>query len=835
MSALSSPGPAQALCVHCALPLPPGRPIEAVVEGTRRLFCCHGCRGAYLILHEAGLSSFYERRDWHSAGLPAGAFEQNYSAAYLERFVTREGGEARMVFLVEGVRCASCVWVIEKLLGRLDGVSAVRLNYGTHRARVSFDPHRIDAAQIFAEVARIGYLPRPYSADEGARLAERERRSLLVRFGTSVFLSMQLMGYSFALYAGYFSGMDPLTKDILHGFAALVATPVVFYCGAPFLRGGWRALRNAAPDMDLLLAIGILAAYFVSIEALFSRGEVYFDTAAMIVTLVLLGRVFEGGARRRASAGIDRLLRLAPESALRLGDGGVAEEVASARLRVGDLIRVRPGERFAVDGEIVEGTGEIDEAAVTGEARPVRRGPGEPVSAGTVSLVAALTVRVTAAAADSFVARVARMVEEAQMRSAPMQRLADRVCRYFVPAVALLAAGTWTWWRLYPDPAVSPLLAAVAVLVVACPCALGLATPTAIMVGTGTAAARGILFRGGDVLESAGRLTVVAFDKTGTLTEGKPRVTAIRRAAGVSAEELLFEAARAEAGSLHPLAKAIVAEAQGRGIAVEAPHESRAWAGFGVACDTGTGTLRVGSRAFLTQGGIDVPEAFQGEGATEVHVARHNRYLGMLLLEDALRPGAAASLAALKEMGLRTALLTGDTPAAAARLEALPLDEIHARLDPAAKAAWVVQQRAAGHRVLMVGDGINDAPALAEADVGSSLAGSTDIALETSDLVLTRPDLDRLVEAVRLARRTLGTIRQNLFWAFLYNVMALPLAAAGGLAPIHAAAAMALSSVCVIANSLRLAGKDRLSGIGYQVSGKSYTPPAPEPLLRPDT
>ncbi len=809
----------QESCVHCDLPLPPGRPIEAIVENEQKLFCCHGCRGAYLILHEAGLSSFYERRTWESAGLPAGAFEQAYSAAYLERFVTRDSDQAHLLFLVEGVRCASCVWVIEKLLGRMEGVLQVRLNYGTHRARVAFDPQRVDASQIFAEIARIGYLPRPYDADESSRLADQQRRSLLIRFGTSVFLSMQLMGYSFALYAGYFSGMDPLTKDILHWFAALVATPVVFYCGAPFIQGGWRALRNAAPDMDLLLAIGILAAYGVSIEALFTGGEVYFDTAGMIVTLVLLGRVFEGGARRRASAGIDRLLRLAPESAMRLTNDGT-EEVASAQLCVGDLIRVRPGERFAVDGEIVEGEGEIDEAAVTGEARPVRRGPGEAVSAGTVSLGSLLTVRVTAAAADSFVARVARMVEEAQMRRAPMQRLADRVCRYFVPAVALLAAGTWIWWRLFPDPVVSPLLAAVAVLVVACPCALGLATPTAIMVGTGTAAGRGILFRGGDVLEAAGRLTVVAFDKTGTLTEGKPRVVAVRHAAGVTAGELLAEAARAEEGSLHPLGKAIVAEAQSRGIAFESVRESRAWAGFGIACDTGSGALRVGSRAFLDQGGIEIPEAFQGEGATEVHVAREARYLGMILLEDALRPGAEASLAALKKMGLRTALLTGDTPAAAGRLASLPLDEIHSRLDPAAKAAWVARQRAAGHRVLMVGDGINDAPALAEADVGSSLAGSTDIALETSDLVLTRPDLGRLVEAVRLARRTLVTIRQNLFWAFLYNVMALPLAAAGGLAPIHAAAAMALSSVCVIGNSLRIKAGERFKEEGERKKEK---------------
>ncbi|MBE0597390.1 MAG: heavy metal translocating P-type ATPase, partial [Desulfuromonadales bacterium] len=419
------------------------------------------------------------------------------------------------------------------------------------------------------------------------------------------------------------------------------------------------------------------------------------------------------------------------------------------------------------------------------------------------------TVRVAAVAADSFVARVARLVEEAQLRRAPVRALADRVSGLFVPAVALLAAGTFFYWRLFPDSQVSPLLAAVAVLVVACPCALGLATPTAILVATGAAARRGILFRGGDVLESAARLTTAAFDKTGTLTEGRPRLLALHPAHGIETEELLREAARAEGGSLHPLGRAIIAAARDRGVLVESSGPGRTHAGLGISCGAGLETLRVGSRAFLLREGIAVPEPLAVDAATEVHVARGERYLGLLLLEDRLRPEAAACLAALKRLGLHTALLTGDSPAVARRLAAeVHLDEVHAGLDPAAKGGWVAEERQAGHRVLMVGDGINDAPALAEADVACSLAGSTDIALDTSDIVLTRPDLGRLVEALTLARRTLRIIRQNLFWAFLYNILALPLAAAGQLAPIHAAAAMALSSVCVVGNSLRLQGKE---------------------------
>ena len=827
---MSSP----AACAHCALPLPPGRPIQAVTGGAEHLFCCPGCRGAWLFLHEAGLENFYRQRSWEGAGLPEGAFEQSYSAAYLERFVRREPAGAQLLLLVEGIRCASCVWVIEKLLARVEGVSDVRVNYASHRVRIRFDPDRVNPSTLFAEIARIGYVPRPLTSGMEERLAEKERRSLLIRFGTAFFLSMQLMGFSFALYAGYFSGMDPATKDLLHYFSALVATPVVFYAGAPFLRGGWRSLRNRRPDMNLLIALGVLAAYGVSVHEVFAGGEVYFDTAAMIVTLVLAGRLFEGGARRRAAAGIDRLMRLAPESAERLVDGGT-QEVGTSELAVGDLIRVRPGERFAVDGVIVEGEGEVDEAAVTGEARPVRRAPGQEVSAGVLNLTTLFTVRVAAQAADSFIARVARLVDEAQMRRAPVQRLVDRVSGLFVPAVTLLAVGTFLYWRLFPDPQVNPWLAAVAVLVVACPCALGLATPTAILVATGAAAGRGIFFRGGDVVEAAARVTTAAFDKTGTLTEGRPRVLGVQGGEGVTEDELLQAAAAAESGSLHPLARAVVAEAQRRGIAVEAAGEGRAHAGLGVVASQGGEALRVGSRAFLEGEGIAVPEAFRGGSATEVHVARGARYLGLLLLEDRPRPEAAACLETLGRHGLRTALLTGDTPEAARRLaQEVPLGEIRVRLTPEKKGEWVAQRQKGGERVLMVGDGINDAPALAEAHVACSLAGSTDIALETSDLVLTRPDLGRLVEALELARRTLSIIRQNLFWAFLYNVLALPLAAAGKLAPIHAAAAMALSSICVIGNSLRIkavkTGERSESGERSKVKGERGNPDLETPV-----
>jgi Cu2+-exporting ATPase len=792
------------LCAHCGLAIAPADLVLDTVAGLPRRFCCQGCRGAYRIITGAGLGGFYSKRDWSAPGTPEGAFTSAYDDAFLARFVRQSETGAEISFLLDGIRCASCIWLIERILGRLDGVAEARANYGTHRVRVRFDPQRLTAAELFVAVSRIGYLPRPYTAAEAQLHAEQERRSLLLRFGTAFFLSMQLMGYSFARYAGYFQGIAADVRNLMQILAAVVTTPVVFYSGWPFLRGGLRSLGHLLPSMDLLIAAGVLAAYGASLYALVAGGEVYFDTAAMIVTLILAGRLFENAARRRAAAGVDRLLRLAPDTARRL-EGEVVVEVEANRLSPGDHILVRPGERFPVDGLLLAGETEVDEAAVSGEPLPVCRRPGAPVTSGTLNLSAAVTVRVTAAAADSFIARIARLVEAAQARRAPVQRLADRVVAVFVPAVALIAAATYAWWTLFPAAGTSPLLAAVAVLVIACPCALGLATPTAVLVATGAAAARGILFRGGDVLEATGRLDLAAFDKTGTLTCGRPRVTAIRPAAGSEAD-LLRLAALAEGGAKHPLAQAILAEAGRRGIAAGRGEGVRCLPGRGLECDTPAGSLRVGSRAFLQQSGIELPPADAGQEQTEVHVALGPDYRGVLLLADQLRPEAAETVARLARLGIRSALLTGDSSAAGVRIgRELAMAEVHSGMTPEQKTAWVDAAIGRGERVLMVGDGINDAPALSAATVGCAMAGGTDIALETSDLVFTRPDLGHLTLALILARRTLRIIRQNLFWAFAYNVLAIPLAVAGQLTPIHAAAAMALSSVCVVGNSLRLA------------------------------
>lgn len=795
-------------CYHCGDPNPAGAPICHEENGQRFLFCCHGCRSAFLLIRGAGLEQFYQQRQWDEEGLPAGAFDERYSAEYLERHTTAEpDGQRSISIFVEGIRCATCVWLVERMLLKIPGVTQARLNYGTHRARVAFDPERTSAQTIFQTLTRLGYLPRPYEQNHVEEARRREQRSLVIRFVTAAFLSMQLMGYSLALYAGYFQGMSAEARALMQVLSAIVTTPVVFYAGWPFLVGGWNSLRNRSPNMDTLICIGVLAAYFASLHAMVSDGEVYFDTAAMIVTLILAGRLFENMARNRALQGVERLLRVAPATACRLRDGQT-ETVDTASLAVGDIVLVRPGERFSVDGMVLEGQTEVDESIISGEPLPVLRGAGERVLAGAMNLSASVQVRVTTSAAESFIARIARVVEEAQSRKAPIEQLVNRISRVFVPIVVLVSAGSFTYWSAFPAEHTTPLLAAVAVLIIACPCALGLATPMAVLVGTASAARHGMLFRGGDIVEMTARIDTIAFDKTGTLTEGRPRVIHVEPFPSSTADELLRLAAMAEQGSVHPIARGILEEARRREIPLPSePHSSTAIAGKGVICPTRHGTIRVGTPTLLDEGGVLVPGSpiAHHEGSTAVHVALEQQYHGVILLEDTPRQDSAATIAHLHTMGIRTALLTGDTRTAGHSLaKGLGIDEVHAEQLPAEKAQWISQRMASGNHVMMVGDGINDAPALSTAHIGCAMAGGTDVALEVSDIVLTRPQPLRIVDALTIARRIRRGIRQNLFWAFIYNVSAIPLAALGFLAPIHAAAAMTISSLCVVGNSLRL-------------------------------
>jgi P-type Cu2+ transporter len=790
------------LCKHCQLPIAPHELISETIGDRVLHFCCRGCQGAYQIICGAGLEQFYRRRNWNDPGIAEGAFTTSFTTENLASLVQQDEHGHTLSFLLEGIRCASCVWLIEKILLGLPGVQEARINYGTHRARVRFDPQQTTPSTIFTRVAQLGYRPRPLTARSLQEAGVQARRSLLIRFGTAVFLSMQLMGYSLALYAGYFQGIDPGAKQMIQYFAAGVTTPVVFYAGWPFLSGGWRSLRNHSPNMDLLIALGVLTAYCYSLLMLLTGSEVYFDSAAMIVTLILLGRLLEDAARRQAAEGIDRLLQLTPERVVRLNPGGDQESIESSCLRAGDLILVGPGERFAADGALAEGETEIDESVVTGEPLPVLRVPGDKITSGSLNISTSVSLRVAQPVHESFIAKVARLVEDAQARRAPVQSIADRVSAWFVPAVILLACATLLFWLNRGGAPSSAILNAVSVLVVACPCALGLATPTAILVATGRAARAGILFRGGDILEQTARIQVIAFDKTGTLTSGSPAVCRVCPQ-GISADELLTIAARIESGTRHPIATGILREATRRGMTIPIQNGVKTFPGRGLQLELPGETLLAGNRQFLLGAGIEL--APQQSALTEVYLARNQVCLGSIQLEDQVRPEAASAIQQLHASGYRTCLLTGDTSASGKRLaDLLGIRDLEVGQAPEQKAAWIRDQQSRQSRVMMVGDGINDAPALAAADIGCAMAGGTDIALETSDIVLTRPDLGKLTEAVLLARNTLRIIRENLCWAFTYNLIAIPLAASGRLAPVYAAAAMAVSSICVVGNSLRL-------------------------------
>ena len=607
---------------------------------------------------------------------------------------------------------------------------------------------------------------------------------------------------------------DPLALGI---FKFLLTTAILAGPGRVFFRLGIPALLRGAPEMNSLVVLGTTAAWGWSSVVTFApalvpeTGQyVYFEAAAVIVTLILLGRWLEAGARGRAGAAIRKLMALRPETATRVTDKAEIE-VALGDLRRGDLIRLKPGGRVAVDGVVTDGESWIDEAMLTGEPVPVAKRQGDPVTAGTVNGTGTLIYRATAVGADTVLARIVAMVEDAQATRLPVQSLINRVTAIFVPvvlAIAVLAAGAWLIWG--PDPA-KALVIAVSVLIIACPCAMGLATPVSILAGTGRAAELGVLFRKGDALQGLGRVDLVAFDKTGTLTEGKPRVTAIVPAAPCDADTLIALAAGVEAASEHPLARAILAEAAARGVAPVVVTGFDAKTGAGVVAQIEGETLRLGSRAFLEGAGVAVPP-IDPSPATEVHLARGAVYLGYLALSDPIKPDAARAVAALKARGVAVAMMSGDAegPVQAVARD-LGIEMALARLSPAEKRAQVIAWRQAGRRVAFVGDGINDAAVLAEADVGIALGTGTDVAIEAGDVVLVSGAPMGVLTAMEVSRRTLNNIVQNLVWAFGYNVALIPVAAGvlalfGGpfLNPMLAAGAMAASSVLVVLNALRL-------------------------------
>ena len=742
---------------------------------------------------------------------------------------------------VEGMTCASCVNRIERFLRQTDGVAEASVNLATERATVRLDPSLAGRAEVEAAIAAAGYDVRAEpseaadtltldAADPDAAARAREQRRLGQKAAVSVAVAVAIM--AIMLWPGGL-GIDMHT---LNWLLLVPATFIQVWAGGVFVRNAWRQARHGTVSMDTLVAMGTLAAWGYSVvvtvapELVMAAGiepVTYFDSSAMIIGLILTGRWLEARARSQASGAVAALVGLQARTA-RLVRGDAETDVPVERIVVGDLLRVRPGEKVPVDGVITSGTSAIDESMLTGEPLPAARAVGDAVIGATINGSGSFLMRATHVGRDSVLGQIVRMVREAQGSKAPIQRIADRVTEWFVPLVIVLAAVTFLAWLLLgPEPALTlALISAISVLIIACPCAMGLATPTAVMVGTGTAAQSGVLIRGGAALEMAGRVDTVIFDKTGTLTAGRPAVIAVRPVGGADADQVLRLAAAVERGSEHPLAAAVLAEAARRGLPTDEAEGFEAIIGRGVRATVGGQVVLVGSGDFLVEGGVSPanlpPLAAPGAAAarTTVFVAADAVALGAIDIDDPLKPGAADAVRALHEAGLVVHLLSGDTPAAAEAVAAsVGIESVTAGVRPADKARHVKALQAAGHVVAMVGDGINDAPALAQADVGIAIGSGTDVAIEASDITLIGGDPRLVASAIALSRRTLRVIRENLAWAFGYNVVLIPVAMGLlypffglRLDPMLAAAAMAFSSVSVVLNSLRLRGSPPPAG-----------------------
>ncbi len=718
------------------------------------------------------------------------------------------------VFDITGMTCATCARTIEEALSSLDGVVSASVNLATERATVRHDPEMITVAGLKKAISDAGYeaVPRGDSLGDTVKEARaREDRRLRILLIFSFLLAVPTFILSMAV---------PFEMSTNNWILLALATPVQLVAGWQFYVGAYKAIRNRRANMDVLIALGTSAAYIYSLLVTAAPGvfdgEVYFDTAALIISIVLLGRYFEARAKGRTSEAIKKLMGLRPSTATVIVDGREVE-LPIEDVEVGHTVVVRPGEKIPVDGLVIDGASAVDESMLTGESMPVDKKPGDQVSGATINKNGYLKFRATKVGKDTVLSQIIRLVEQAQGSKAPIQRLADSVAAIFVPTVLAVATLAFLGWYLVGGESfVFGLTAFISVLVIACPCAVGLATPTAIMVGTGKGAQNGILIKSAEALEKACRVKTIVFDKTGTLTRGKPAVTDIVATDGLSQEEVLRLAAVAEKGSEHPVGQAIVDAANGNLPGLPEPEAFQAFGGRGILAQVDGREVLLGNRALMSENGVETVshegkiQELEGSGKTVMIMSVDRKMAGLIAVSDTPRQNAPEAIDQLHGMGIETVMLTGDNRRTAEAIaRQVGIDKVVAEVLPEDKVKAVLQLRQGGNLVAMVGDGINDAPALAQADVGIALGSGTDIAMESGDIVLVKDDLRDVVAAVKLSRYTIGKVKQNLFWAFFYNSIGIPIAAGilypffGFLLnPVIAAAAMGFSSVSVVANSL---------------------------------
>lgn len=740
--------------------------------------------------------------------------EEKISPEDLIKTIEKTGYEVPRVshtLLVEGMTCAACSARVERVLNRIDGVKA-SVNLSTNKAVVEYPSGLVDVETLIKAIEKAGYkaeLEVERNLDREKELREKEIKSLKTSFIISAILSIPLFSAMFF----HMAGAHNFLSNILNNgwFQLILATPVQFIIGARFYKGAYNSLRGGGANMDVLIAMGTSAAYFYSIYNLLKGiPEYYFESSAVIITLILLGKTLEAVAKGKTSEAIKKLMGLQPKTARVVRDGEEVD-IPIEKLEIGDIVVVRPGERVPVDGIIVEGQSSIDESMLTGESIPVDKTVGDEVIGATINKFGSFKFRATKIGKDTVLAQIIKLVEEAQGSKAPVQRLADKISGIFVPVVVLIALITVIGYSLIAKDFNTGLINAVAVLVIACPCALGLATPTAIMVGTGKAAENGILIKSGEHLERAHKMDTIIFDKTGTITKGEPEVTDIIPLNQMEASELLRIGASVEKVSEHPLGQSIVKKAQEEGLSLSDPESFQAISGKGLRARLEDREILIGNRRLMQENHIAIDKIeeemlrLEEEGKTAMLISIDGLISGIIAVADQIKDSSLKAIKALQDMGLDVYMITGDNERTAKAIaRQVGITNVLAEVLPENKAEAVEGLKAEGKHVGMVGDGINDAPALATADVGFAIGTGTDVAMEAADITLMSGDLNGVVTAIRLSHKTMRTIKQNLFWAFFYNSIGIPFSALGFLDPMVAGAAMAFSSVSVVTNSLRL-------------------------------
>ncbi|TDV67897.1 heavy metal translocating P-type ATPase [Pseudomonas sp. LP_7_YM] len=790
-------------CYHCALPVPRGSRFTAVVLGNTREFCCPGCQAVAQAIVAGGLEGYYVHRSEASTNprvLPAAAADEQalYDRPDVQApFVHHDEDLAETTLLIEGISCAACGWLIERHLRTLSPVVEARLNLSNHRLQLRWNDTALPLSQVLHELRSIGYAAHPYQADQHTeRLAQENRRSLR-QMAVAGLLWVQAMMATMATWPEFNADLSPEMHTILRWVAMFLTTPIVFYSCMPFFKGALRDLRTRHLTMDLSVSLAIGMAYLAGIwTAITGNGELYFDAVGMFALFLLAGRYLERRARERTAAATAQLVNLLPASCLRLEKNGQSERILLSELQPNDHVLVLPGAVLPADGCIVAGQSSIDESLLTGEYLPQPRFIGDAVTAGTLNIESALTVEVLALGHETRLSAIVRLLERAQSQKPRAAQIADSVAQWFLLMTLIFAAAIGlVWWQLEPDRAFWIVLA---MLVATCPCALSLATPTALTTATGTLHRLGLLLTRGHVLEGLNRIDTVIFDKTGTLTEGRLTLRAVRTLGSLSSEECVGLAAALESHSEHPIARAF-------GFTPLNAEQVTSVPGLGLEGHVATRRLRIGQPAFVCAlSGSPVPP-MPDESGQWLLLGNQQQALAWLVLDDRLRDDAAMLIEACRQRGWKTLLLSGDSsPMVASVAAQLQIDEARGSLQPDDKLKVLQQLRAQGHKVLMLGDGVNDVPVLAAADISVAMGSATDLAKTSADAVLLSNRLQALVQAFDLARRTRRIIIENLLWAGLYNGLMLPFAALGWITPLWAAAGMSVSSLIVVLNALRL-------------------------------